>query len=169
MSCVRCEPVRSPPGPWPVRGVGGIVRRDVLDASRRHPAASNWPGTQTRCSRALGSNGCTSARPATAFYTDRADPEFRLRRPLRHQRPSPTAATIRSDSNGSRARHEVLSEYSHNGALRKQDLVGLVPFLSDLLSDMYMHYILHYIALHSALHQKAWCGFLMPPFLNAPL
>ena len=45
--------------------------------------------------------------------------------------------------------------YSHNGALRKQDLVGLVPFLSDLLSDMYMHYIVHYIALHSALHKTA--------------
>ena len=92
-------------------GVGGIVRRDGSDASRRHPAASNWPGTHTRCSRALGSKDCTPARPTAAFYTDRADPEFRLRRPLRHQRPSPTAATIRSDSNGSRARHEVLSEY----------------------------------------------------------
>ena len=45
--------------------------------------------------------------------------------------------------------------YSHNGALRKQDLVGLVPFLSDLLSDMYMHYIVHYIALHSALQKTA--------------
>ena len=125
MSCVRCEPVRSPPGRWPVRGVGGIVRRDVPDASRRHPAASNWPGTHTRCSRALGSKDCTPARPAAAFYTDRADPEFRLRRPLRHQRPSPTAATIRSDSNGSRARHEVLSEYQVLGrASRAGDADG---------------------------------------------
>ena len=48
-----------------------------------------------------------------------------------------------------------LDTYSHNGALRKQDLVGLVPFLSDLLSDMYMHYIVHYIALHSALQKTA--------------
>ena len=47
------------------------------------------------------------------------------------------------------------TSYSHNGALRKQDLVGLVPFLSDLLSDMYMHYIVHYIALHSALQKTA--------------
>ena len=52
-------------------------------------------------------------------------------------------------------RLEVCWKYSHNGALRKQDLVGLVPFLSDLLSDMYMHYIVHYIALHSALHKTA--------------
>ena len=111
MSCVRCEPVRSPPGLADIRGVGGIARRDVSDASRRHPAAPSRPGTQTRCSRALGSKDCTPARPAAAFYTDRADPEFRRRRPLRYQRPSPTAATIRSDSNGSRARHEVLSEY----------------------------------------------------------
>ena len=78
-------------------------------AIQRHPAGP--ASAQTRCSRALGSKDCTPARPAAAFYTDRADPEFRLRRPLRHQRPSPTAATIRSDSNGSRARHEVLSEY----------------------------------------------------------
>ena len=116
MSCVRCEPVRSPPGRWPICGPSaiwgvGIVRRDVSDASRRHPAAPSRPGTQTRCSRALGSKDFTPACPAAAFNTDRADPEFRLRRRLRHQRPSPTAATIRSDSNGSRARHEVLSEY----------------------------------------------------------
>ena len=73
---------------------------------------------------------------------------------LQHLQKSPKISTRFSDD-------------SHNGALRKQDLAGLVPFLSDLLSDMYMHYIVHYSALHSALHQRAWCGFLMPPFLNA--
>ena len=34
--------------------------------------------------RALGRKDFTLARPAAAFYTDRADTEFRLRRPLRH-------------------------------------------------------------------------------------
>ena len=74
---------------------------------------------------------------------------------------------ILSGAAPTRAAPMLLRRYSHNGALRKQDLVGLVPFLSDLLSDMYMHYILHYIALHSALQKTGTHRFLTWEFLNA--